>query len=671
MARKKKEAKHDLIFYFDTETEGFSGKAIFAQICHQTAPVLSSAECLALQDEAFGSGSAYCIEDCFDHLVEIADTTPHNAIVLYAHNASYDLMRLRGHLPGSDIRITLNGGQLVFGEMRYKGHTVIIRDSYRLLAGSLKKLSESFAPLMPKLSMNHLKGFQVDNIEDVTYALRDVTTLRAIMNNFVTTLNSGRHSSKKPMSVRGLKVSVASLAIYLVKEALQISKGEKKSSYKAASKEINVELHKNYYRGGMVVIPNGHNPLEKHVVSSEDITSSYPFQMGTYSFPNPGAKPKKVLTIPKSGRFVVKLNITNYRGELAILPLRTLDGLSYVYPHGTFTTHITDVEYNFLTTYQQGDYDAIEIEHCLHYKESQCSQWTKPFIDQYYHLKSEGDRLNTIEQGSGDALRALGKNLLNNSYGKFAEKYRDADDELGSVIRWNDDHCGYASDEQFHDESDEADEKESREHDGRNVILSTLVTGHARVQLYTAIYYYGVKHCRGGDTDSIKIDKAVHDALPPMPNAGDALGEWKTEGYYEDYQLIAPKVYAGIHHEGTKSKLEVKAKGTPLTNITALLYKADNRMLRLPRSSTDVAQNKAVDDQYSTLIRDAMTNLVEVEVLYSATPNNLKTFIRTGQLASTRKRSLAQPANTKAMQFINGRYYYHVVTPEHDTRLDT
>ena len=632
-------------FFYDSETEGFSGEAVTAQVCYQAVDYLTASECLQETNEVIFEG-VHCIEDCFDHIVKVLENTPHKKAILFAHNAAFDLMRLKNNLPNASVTIQLLNGQMISGILTIGGFTILLRDSYKLLGSSLSDLSKSLTPHLPKLQMNHLQGYVIGNEADRAYALRDVTTLRAVMNAFCSVVNDARTGAKNRFGLNNLKISIAGQALSLMRECLKVAQGDKKDTYQPASKQLNQYLHAHYYRGGMIIIRNNHNPYKLYNAHALDITSSYPYQMSKYEYPIPGATPTRGVKIPTSGRYMVKLQITAYYPDIAILPYRASPETSVIYPTGNFPTYITDSEYQLLITTQKAFYKTLKILEVIHWKASDCSQWAKPFIDVFYGLKSKGDELNKAVKGSGDALRLVGKNLVNNGYGKPAQKY--TDDKATDLIRWGDN-----PEESVFDES-----KTVKDH--RNVAFSAFVTGHARVQLIRAIQYYGAENVVGGDTDSIKIKAEVYNAMPKMPNEGDALGDWKSEGVYRDLQVIAPKVYVGYHTEpGKAEKLEIKAKGLPVKHITLVHNKTDNTYYAPYRSSRDEAQNAEVDALILAHLAECAKLKAEIEVTYAPLPNKLKTFMASGEYARVNRKSLAKPENTKAMNFVAGVYKYH------------
>jgi hypothetical protein len=615
MARNyKKKNTSRLIILWDTETEnGFSGSSVASQWCYIYNNDVDNTPKI---NEGY-----FCIEETFDDVKTLWELLDKPQITLYAHNSAYDLMRTKAQLPGSDFKAQLIAGAFVAGKLVYKDLTIECRDSMRLLPQSLSSLSKSLAPELPKLQMDHYKGYMIGDDNDREYALRDVTTLRAILLRF---------ANLTEIPVSKLKFSAAGQAFHLAKTIYENEYGE----YKALSREWNETFLKYYYVGGRVYIRHNHNPLELFDTVSLDITSSYPYQMLKQLFPNPGIAPKVLKVKPKGkGRYFVKAKVYNYKERLPVLPYRTFDVTgtkeTTTFPNGTFTTYITDDEYEFVKKHQPStDIEPLEF---IFWPAKDCSEWLKPYIQKYYALKALGDEMNAKEPGSGDALRTVAKLFLNSVYGKFAQKYID---DGGETVSW-----GKGEQLEVFGES-------KRDH--RNAHISAFITGGARVHLYKAINYYGYDNVVYCDTDSVKILKAIYDSMPKLSTENDELGGWKNEGIYTDLQIIAPKVYIGNHN----GKLEIKAKGMPVKNITAISI--NGKISKLPRGTK--AKDEQSDKKVAAMITDAARELADVKVTYEPKPHKLKSFVKTGNFADVSCKTMSHPSRTKGMYF-NGNVY--------------
>jgi hypothetical protein len=631
-----------LTVFMDTETEsGFTGASIAAQFCYLYGDDKDNAPQLFEGYE--------CIEELMLNMEQLWRSLNKPPIRMYAHNATYDLMRFKNQLAGCNFKAVLVCGALIAGKLEHGEMVIECRDSLRLLPQSLSSLSESLAPHLPKLQLNHLIGYEIGNRDDQEYAKRDVTTLRAILLAF---------SEIAGITFEKLKFSAAGQAFSLVRKSYEEEVGKK---YTAIKRSFNETIIKDYYYGGRIYIRHNHNPQSLSTCVSLDITSSYPTQMREQFFPIAGKKPRPLNYAPTSkGRYFVKCYVTDYKEKFPILPYREFNAqgekLNSIYPNGSFVTHLTDMEYLWLKKNQREAWDNIEVLKCFFWDINDCSQWLKPYVDSFYKLKERGDILNEQSHSdwvlrgekdangkpcdcpkAGEALRTVAKLFLNSPYGKFAQKYID---DGGESVSWGD--------------SDNLEVFGESNADHRNAHISAFITGGARVYLYDAIQYYGHENIVYVDTDSIKVLEDVYHSKPPMPLEGDYMGSWKPEGIYHNLQVIAPKVYIGEHEYKGKTKLEIKAKGLPMRGITGIQH-GDN-FKRFARSLTNEDQNKKVDKQIELFIQRHARNLTPMLVSYDHKPVKFKSFIRDGQYSTKSCKTMSYPQTVKGMVY-NGNVY--------------
>lgn len=622
--------KKILFLFWDTETIGFGGSSVASQICYKYEDDFKNAPLIF---EGYD-----CINETFDHIKIIWESFDKPDIRLYAHNAAFDLMRTKLQLTDSVFKATLVCGQMIAGRLEYSGMTIECRDSLRMLPSSLKKLASSLAPNLPKLDMNHLIGYIQGDKEHIEYALRDVEALREVLLNFASILE---------IPLEKLKYSTAGQAFSFAKSIYEKETGK----YAPLKMELNKIFLKYFYVGGRIYIRNNHSPVELSTTCSLDITSSYPYQMHVQSFPLAGISPRVIKGRPPegAGRFFVKCFVRGYNAQLPVLPYRTFsaDGKkeSTIYPHGDFVTYISDIE--FLWVKKNQPETDLEVIYSYFWQAKDCDAWLKPYIDKYYKLKQRGDELNNESKGSGDGLREVAKLLLNSIYGKFAQKYIEDD---GESVSWNG--------------GDELEIFSKNSHDHRNAHISAFITSGARCHLYDAIVYYGADNVVYSDTDSVKIYKHVYDSMPKMKNEGDELGGWKNEGTYENLQVIAPKVYIGTHYEKGVSKLEIKAKGLPLSGIKHITV--DDTECRIFRTESDLKQNELADEKAKKIISEASRSLKDVKVYYSPKPTKLKSFVKTGELSQAVSKTLSYPDTVKGLAYNGNVFRFKRVSEEYN-----
>lgn len=630
----KQKDNRRLTIFWDTETIGFAGESVSSQFCYMFGD--------DNQNESVLYEGYDCIENTLQHVKRLWLDFNKPVIVMYAHNAAFDLMRIKGQVENTVFRAVLVAGQLIAGKLIYDDLTINCRDSIRLLPDSLAKLTSSLSPDLPKLQMNHDIGYEIGNPVDQDYAKRDVISMRAVLLNFATLAD---------IPFEKLKFSAAGQSFNMAKKLYETDNGK----YYPAPKEFNQLMLKHYYYGGRIYIRYNHNPLEITNCESLDITSSYPNQMEKQIFPLPGKLPRIFKRIPSSkGRYFIRAWVKDYNHNLPILPYRTFDPegktLATYYPHGDFETHLSDIEYEFIKKHQPEQLSKLEIRECLFWKIDDCKNWLKPYIDKYYGLKQKGDELNEAVPGSGDGLRTVGKTFLNALYGKFAQKYID---DGGEQVGWG---TGNEDLEVFDNHN---------QTDHRNAHISAFITAGARIHLYEAIIHYGIDNVLYGDTDSVKVLEDVYHNTPKMADEGDYLGSWKREGLYKNLQVIAPKVYIGEYDNGKKTKLDIKTKGMPLRGFTAIKIGKDvHRFKRSKGSENSQTKNEAIDNKVCVLIAEAAKTLEPISVAYDDKPVKLKTFLNSGLMAYKAVKTMSYPDSVKGMDFDGTNYSIKVIKNE-------
>lgn len=610
-----------LIIYWDVETIGFGGEAVCSQWCYSYGNATENAP-------LFYEGYS-CIENNFREIKDLWISLGSPKIRLYAHNAAFDLMRTKIQLEGSNFKAVMVQGAMIAAKLEWDGMEIECRDSLRLLSSPLSDLADSLCPELPKLEMNHLVGYIQGDPKCQDYAKRDVVSLRGVLKSYAKLINE---------PVDKLKFTASGQSLYLFKKLFELDNGK----YRPANKDFNQKIVMYYYNGGRIFIRNGHSPIEIMTCVSLDITSSYPYQMREQKFPKPGVSPNEQRSIPKNvGRYFVHVKVTDYDNLLPVLPYREcyedIGRTGVLYPHGTFESYITDMEYEWVLKNQPNT--KIEVLWCISWHKKDCTHWLRPYINEYYGLKEKGDEMNKIVPKSGEALRTVGKLQCNGLYGKFAQKYVEGD---GETTMWGD-----ATMLQVFGESGL---------DHRNAHISAFITGGARCALYDAIIFFGVENIVMCDTDSVKIYEHVYKSKGKMPNEGSKLGEWKNEGTYKDLQVIAPKVYIGVHD----GKLEIKCKGLPMSGIAHITV--DGITTTYKRSKVCLDQNKEVDKKYMLLIATAARKLSPTFVGYAKKPTKLKTFTRTGVMAIEGTKQMSTPYNVKGMDYVDGRYKIPVIS---------
>jgi hypothetical protein len=610
---------------FDTETEnGFLGEAI----CAQYVLFDDLGEEYIKPSYKIGYG---CIKESLldiENQIDVFEEGINELVTVrvYVHNLSYDLMRIASEkLP---CKINMNGGEVIAAEVKLNNITFLFLDSFKLLPASLAKLSKSFLPPeLRKKEKSDMGSFDVYSEEDIEYALYDVIALKHIILEFARLIEC------KPSE---LKRTAPSQAFHFLKkvyteQARNTPRWKNpKGTFKATREDINKEIMDKFYFGGRIYIRDNHSVYEQNDTESLDITSSYPAQMRKYEFPLPGVNPVTFVRHPGiKGRYFIKIRVTDYFQQPPCIPYRQENG-SVCYPHGNFTAFISDVEYEHIKkTYKE--FKAEELK-CLFWSSDKCAKWAAPYIDKYYEMKLQGDKLNALEKGSGEALRTIGKLFLNAPYGKAAQKYSTYEPIYINMNK-------------------PENEVEGTSPDHRNPAFSAFITAAGRVQLYEMIEYYGWENIVYCDTDSVKIKKSAYNELQKHPDENEELGGWKNEGGYTALVISAPKVYAGVH----EGKVEVKAKGLMIKGIVSLNGKTIKRAETVEEA---IKQSEKVTEEIYALIK----NNTVISASYSHRPKKMKGFIRDqATFAAASIRSITRPENVTGYSFDGIRYHVKIL----------
>jgi hypothetical protein len=90
---------------------------------------------------------------------------------------------------------------------------------------------------------------------------------------------------------------------------------------------------------------------------------------------------------------------------------------------------------------------------------------------------------------------------------------------------------------------------------------AAFTTARARLALLRMIEEVGTDAFVYSDTDSVKFERARVDyGRLKAQYIGSAYGQWKEEGIYTRFRVIAPKVYYGLMASG---QVDIRAKGVP------------------------------------------------------------------------------------------------------------
>lgn len=608
-----KHAPTDFLF-LDIETAGFSTEIRLINAFHvKRIKPNGHSQNRAYRWVEQGHLTGVCIEQFLD---SVSDAGIHNARV-YGHNVGFDVRYFLHEMKSVGIKyvasFNMNCSVLLAGKLYVPEYKLLLefRDSMRLAPMGLDKFAQSFCPEFPKLPSPDFANCSTDEL--IPYCRRDCEIVYRGLQTF---------SSEMGTKLERLPLTIPSLAFAKLRKLGDTLHGVQRNS--GLHREYN-DILRDYYFGGRIYIAEGVKIDSHYDVVSLDITSSYPAQMLRYKYPKNEApniynKPK---SLPTDGRYFAQIKIYGYTPALPIIPYRQPTG-GVTYPRGTFEAFLSDIELQFIIEKQTGQYEKIDILQVIHWRDDQCAYWLRDFVEVYYKIKLRGDEMNSRESGSGELYRTIGKLLLNSAYGKFAEKYHAGDD--GVIYHAND--CEDVETVDFESETEETTDR-------RNVAIAALITASGRVQLAEMIDYYGARNVIYCDTDSVKIIKSVFESTPKHPLINNDLGGWKNEGEYHGFTVIAPKLYYGLHN----GKPELKAKGMRTTKTGSIKF------AKLVFSGDDLIKN-----DYSA-ITTALSIGAIVKAYFEPMPTQIRTFLKSGQLAEEQFRSFTHPNNVTGFDY--------------------
>lgn len=462
------------------------------------------------------------------------------------------------------------------------------RCSYNLMPSSIDTLGKSFKiNKMDEEEINNLilKGYIKEKNEFydlggnyihndpylknvfVSYIKRDVLIAKTAFLNYKETVESSKDAfnnkyNKKDVHLQKI-LTTASLVQKLVKNNIwnnkhlhnYIKKGLKIHSYEQ------YELMRKFYSGGFTQFnPLYHNKVFNKNGFSIDINSSYPWAMT-----QPLPYGELLEEIPKNTKnyltyCVVRMSYKIKSKFINFICLKNKTDKRVRYSmHGSGEFYFLLEELEFYKKI----YD-IEITE-INYLYARCFTFLKPFIDEYYHLKSEADANGQA------ALKTTYKLLLNSLYGSFAKK------AMYPMGIW--------MEKRFYDKLKEQEldglydeknkkwipktfkqsnipnmdlfcvemEKEEKPKSFPNMLIGATITAYSRLKLLNAIFEIGIDKFVYCDTDSI-FCLGKKENLPSSIKLDDyELGAWKVEFEFNKGKILGAKRYV-FENENHKTK---------------------------------------------------------------------------------------------------------------------
>lgn len=462
------------------------------------------------------------------------------------------------------------------------------RCSYNLMPSSIDSLGKSFKiNKMDEEEINNLilKGYIKEKNEFydlggnyvhndpylknvfVSYIKRDVMIAKTAFLNYKETVESSKDAinnkyNKKDVHLQKI-LTTASLVQKLVKNNIwnnkhlhnYIKKGLKIHSYEQ------YELMRKFYSGGFTQFnPLYHNKVFDKKGFSIDINSSYPWAMT-----QPLPYGELLEEVPKNTKnyltyCVVKMNYKIKSKYINFICLKNKTDKRVRYSmHGSGEFYFLLEELEFYKKIY--DIEITEIK----YLYARCFTFLKPFIDEYYHLKSEADANGQA------ALKTTYKLLLNSLYGSFAKKaiypmgiwmekrFYDAlkNNEMDALYDEKNKKWVPKTFKQLNIPNMDLFcvemEKEEKPKSFPNMLIGATITAYSRLKLLNAIYEIGIDRFVYCDTDSI-FCLGKKENLPPSIKLDDyELGAWKVEFEFNKGKILGAKRYV-FENENHKTK---------------------------------------------------------------------------------------------------------------------
>ncbi len=641
--------KHPLIVALDTETAGFRGDILSVQLllnhpAHSKEPLV------------FIDGHQECVRQAFDYLNKVVEEHK-NTIKdchIFIHNAAFDLPRICHALPAGRLLATTSGSAFVSGVFEYNGTRYMVKDTMRMMAGSLRSLAKSFAPHLPKLEISHFEGFCPTDPAHIEYAKRDVEALMAILEAY---------AKIHGKSIDQLRSTAPSEAFAKLTGMVYDDDGVHVTNVKGAAKNINLFFQNRAYTGGRIHIKERMELGCEYEVVSFDITSSYPYEMMRQKFPL-GVAPKVAKRrLPNNvGRYFVHIRVEGYNADMPMLPYRVNNAETGIkehayFPRGDFETIITDDEYNYFLENNGGaKHEVIEF---IYWHKRDCHHYFRHYVEEWKRVKEEGDAMNKVEKGSGDAKRTLGKLMLNSPYGKLAQKY-----DMGAPVLYILGQCGLrkATEEEYA----EFGEDDYSPKDRRMAYNAAFITAGARINLLKPFLSFGVNAVLYCDTDSAKILKEVFDRVVAEKGYPDFLdvngtgefGKWKNEGTYWFIPAGAKVYMLKSFGKDGKPEYELKAKGFPTRGIEKLVI--GEKEYHTPEITNDEVGRRWEED-CKEMIYNGLLQRQKIIAHYVTRPTAFKTAMTGSENTATESvQTLFDPTKTTGYDYDEASHSYRI-----------
>lgn len=486
-----------------------------------------------------------CIIEYLNAIIETAKKLK-KVIQIFAHNGGkYDFLFFLECLKQNkieNIEFVLKGdnsGRLV--ELKIYDNQnkllVIFMDSYRLLHTSLKKISKG-------LQLKHKK--QGNLIYDISKIKRQYQKHPFIVKEYLKyDLLSLKEGVKVFREVTGSKKNTIGA---VAKEKLFQYANYDRTAFENSIQKFetpnqNAFLRQGYYGGRVELFQN-----KSKNTFIYDVNSLYPYVMSTHLYPlgrgeylntaNP-EKWRKTL----GGVFAVyDVDIEVFENFITPLPVRYKNKIYF--PYGILKNYIID-EYTLKLYEKRGVLKVKKYNNVIFYKHLIDFSL---FVKHFYNLKQKNDSHSLIY-----------KFLLNSSYGKFAENYKDITYKSNLI---DDKICSGIYDEQTDMYRYERDKIFFTNH----LAIALTITNLARYYLYNFMIKFQ-NNLLYVDTDSLHLDKKIIGGELKIDNK---IGNFKLEHRGKNAIYLSSKLYR--FYDRDLKKVIIKSKGFNLLKNLSNIY---------------------------------------------------------------------------------------------------
>lgn len=458
--------------------------------------------------------------------------------VWYAHNggefdykflipAIKEMQRERPELR-CDIVTQGNGGRVIGLVFKYQKRRYELRDSFALVSTSLKRFAGQFSATVQKRDFDWATTeFDPLDPEHRAYLEHDVLSLKAALLAFFALVEEHFHVP--------CGWTIAASAMRAWRYTLPRTWG-----FWRQTDEVEGFTRRCYY-GGLVFL-TGTQPRRDAL--AVDVNSMYPFVMRTFGVPT-GSAAHVVKRDPRFPGFYRVIARIAEDAPFTCIPRRDPKG-ALSWPTGEFETWVCSVDIDL------GLELGYEFEIIEGYEFDKIEHLYNPFVTTCERLRLEY---------KGTAVEAAAKIFQNGLYGKFGTKplstaYVQSADDLSDEYTPSMDESTGEFIEGLYEKIERLDAPYIMPH------WAAWITAQARAYLVRMCRAIGFAHVYYGDTDSITADRAAVEAAIARGEIeiGARYGQLKIEHEYALFMAGAPKLYYGVHTDGTTV---AKAKGVP------------------------------------------------------------------------------------------------------------